>query len=51
MDLFSYSSESIVVTASTVSFLGVPKNETASKFLTPNSDCPIYTTVTLHCFL
>ena len=40
-----------VVTASTVSFSGVPQNETASKFLTYNSDIPIYTTATLYCFL
>ena len=40
-----------VLTALTVSFSGVPKNETTSKFSTHNSDIPIYTTVTLHCFL
>ena len=40
-----------VVTASTVSFSGVPKNETSSKFLTHNSDFPVTLTVTLHCSL
>ena len=40
-------SQLTVVTASTVSFSGVPKNETASKFLTHKSDFPIYTTVTI----
>ena len=42
-----FQSQLTVVTASTVSFSGVPKNETASKFLTHNCDFPIYTTVTI----
>ena len=40
-----FQSQLIVVIASTVSFSGVPKNETVSKFLTHNSDFPIYATV------
>ena len=36
-----------VMTASTISVFGFPKNKTASKFLTHNSDFLIYTTVTI----
>ena len=42
-----FQSQLIVVHALTVSLSGIPKNETALKFLTHNSDFPIYTTVTI----